>query len=258
MKKVLLIAMMMLGILIPIHAQQTTPKVTPQDIVNIAKKVVDMGDTIRKVAEEINDIVAYSDTTSSLAESEEVEDEDTSDSPLSFNVDKDNDNASEESYDLNDPFGIKELNETWGVAIPILLVLFGIFVILIPILILILICVLLRNAIRRHNDRVDAATATGNATVGDTHAVMDSGNQAERLWNRALLNIALGAGLFVMFHFWDSRVLQGIGALVVCYGIGQLLIAWRGKKKMKSIDNTYKEEVEEKIINENNVDEPTE
>jgi hypothetical protein len=48
--------------------------------------------------------------------------------------------------------------------------------------------------------------------------------------NRGIRNTAIGVGLFLMFAIWDSDFLMGIGALVACFGIGQIVIAKYNKK----------------------------
>lgn len=48
--------------------------------------------------------------------------------------------------------------------------------------------------------------------------------------NRGIRNTAIGVGLFLMFAVWDSEILMGIGLLVACIGIGQIVIAKINKK----------------------------
>lgn len=47
---------------------------------------------------------------------------------------------------------------------------------------------------------------------------------AADLWRTGIRNVSIGAGLVLMFAIWGSAFLVGIGALVLCYGVGQLVI----------------------------------
>ena len=47
---------------------------------------------------------------------------------------------------------------------------------------------------------------------------------AADLWRTGIRNVSIGAGLVLMFAIWGSAFLAGIGALVLCYGVGQLVI----------------------------------
>ena len=44
------------------------------------------------------------------------------------------------------------------------------------------------------------------------------------LWRTGIRNVSIGAGLVLIFSIWGSAFLAGIGALVLCYGVGQLVI----------------------------------
>lgn len=44
---------------------------------------------------------------------------------------------------------------------------------------------------------------------------------AADLWRTGIRNVSIGAGLVLMFAIWGSAFLVGIGALVLCYGVGQ-------------------------------------
>ena len=46
----------------------------------------------------------------------------------------------------------------------------------------------------------------------------------EALWRKGIRNVSIGVGMIVMFYIWSSSMLMGIGALVACYGVGQLVI----------------------------------
>ena len=56
--------------------------------------------------------------------------------------------------------------------------------------------------------------------------IMSVDKQSEGyLWKRGVRNVAIGLGLMLMFWIWDSETLVGIGVLIFCYGIGQMIIS---------------------------------
>ena len=61
----------------------------------------------------------------------------------------------------------------------------------------------------------------------------------EYMWKRGVKNSAIGFGLMVMFSFWNADALVGIGALVLCIGIGQMVIArtTSGRKHDDAVDD---------------------
>lgn len=114
------------------------------------------------------------------------------------------------------------------VAIIVLVTVFLIFVVL-PIVVLILI---IRYFIKRHNDRVmlaEKAIAAGQ-TIPENLKPVDK-QSPQYLYKRGVSNLAIGVGLALMFLLWGSSTLAGIGVLVACYGLGQLLISRSGKKR---------------------------
>lgn len=110
-----------------------------------------------------------------------------------------------------------------GVAIGIFAVLMLCLLALLPLIIAI---ILLRFLIKRHNDKVELAEKAMAAGQPIPESMKPVDKQTERyLWQRGVRNVALGCGLALMFTIWSSSFLAGIGALVACYGAGQMVIA---------------------------------
>lgn len=112
-----------------------------------------------------------------------------------------------------------------------IILLFFLFLVL-PVIALIL---FLRYLVKRHNDNVrlrEKAIEQGIYTSTeiprqDTYRPQTVHEVSDRnQWNKGVRNVAIGVGLIIMFLFWGARVLAGIGALVACYGAGQMYIAW--------------------------------
>jgi hypothetical protein len=114
-----------------------------------------------------------------------------------------------------------------GTLIAVVVVLAILLCVLAPFIVLIF---LLRYLINRHNNRVtlaEKAMETGQP-IPDNLKPVDTGS-AEFYRQKGIKNTAIGVGLFIMFWIWDSGLLMGIGALVACYGIGQIIIGKTSK-----------------------------
>ena len=103
-----------------------------------------------------------------------------------------------------------------------LCVLIGLLFVFAP---LIIIFIIIRYLMRRHNDRmklVEMAMEKG-INVPESQRPIDKQSD-EYLVKRGLRNTFLGIGLCAMFAWWSSNFLAGIGALVGIYGVGQVVI----------------------------------
>lgn len=90
---------------------------------------------------------------------------------------------------------------------------------------IIIIFLIVRYLMRRHNDRVKLAEMAMDKGINIPESERPIDRQSnEYLVKRGLRNAFLGAGLCVMFLIWDASFLAGIGALVLFYGIGQAVI----------------------------------
>lgn len=180
-------------------------------------------------ADSANSVEAYSDTTT--YETYDDEPEEAVSAPA----------RSVSPSDYSDPFSF--YNALWtvgvgGVIIAILLTLLFLVLILAPVAIVV---VLIRYLFKSHNDRMmlrekamergyargETAGAEGANAYGqpeysaaDYEKVRD-----DYMLKRGIQNVAVGMGLVIMFGCWGAEFLVGIGFLVVCLGVGQIVIS---------------------------------
>ncbi|MCR5131402.1 MAG: DUF6249 domain-containing protein [Prevotella sp.] len=173
-------------------------------------------------------IEAFSDTTSIADDAQaNYDDESVTTTTVSHNPD-----------DYDDPISWLESFENvslgfGGIMVAILVILVLLLFALAPFIILALV---LRYMVRRHNDQVTLAEKAMETGQPIPEELMPVDKQSDEfLRSRGIRNIWIGIGLIVMFGFWDSAMLQGVGALVLCYGIGQMLIARSTKKKNQDL-----------------------
>ncbi len=126
------------------------------------------------------------------------------------------------NYD--DPFDF--LGSVFGkgtlVVVMILCIIFGLLFVFAP---LIIIYLVVRYLMRRHNDRIKLAEMAMEKGINVPESDRPIDKQSnEYLVKRGLRNAFLGVGLCVMFAFWSADFLAGIGALVGFYGLGQTAI----------------------------------
>ena len=126
----------------------------------------------------------------------------------------------EEIFDEELPEGIEGLMKTaMGTVLIAALVLFCIFGL--PILGIILIIWLIVRASRRSSNN------TGQAVVQNE---VDATGRDRALFNKGVRNVCLGIGLAIFLGIWMGDFGVGIGVLVVCIGIGELLVDYFAKK----------------------------
>jgi len=137
--------------------------------------------------------------------------------------------------DYNDPFTYWHDGLGWrGDVLAVLIIGAVIFFLAFPLIVIIMV---LRYVVKRHNDRVTLAEKAMEAGQPIPEAMKPVDKQTdEYLWKRGVRNAAIGIGLVLMFSIWESTSLAGVGALIACYGIGQLVIA-RTSPKKKNKDN---------------------
>ncbi len=167
-------------------------------------------------------IEAYSDTTSvdtAANAGTGVDDE--------YDDGGDDDDAGYSKYSMkhySDPFDyFGNVFGTGGVlVVTILCLVFGLLMVLSPFIIVLLV---IRLLMRRHDDKVRLAEMAmeKGQPIPESEKAVDR-QSSEYLVKRGLRNAFLGAGLFAMFMIWDSDFLAGIGALVFLYGLGQAVI----------------------------------
>ena len=173
---------------------------------------------------------AYSDTTS-------VNNNDTT-------VDADDSKVavSNNPADYDNPFSFWSNTVGWGfggVLLAIIIVVLCFLFLLAPFIIL---SMILKYFIKRHNDKVtlaDNAMETGQPMPENIKEVDKQSD--DYLWKRGIRNMAIGFGLMIMFLFWDASPLAGVGALVLCYGAGQAIMArTSANKKQNNNDDELK------------------
>ncbi len=112
---------------------------------------------------------------------------------------------------------------TAGVIIAIVGIIFALLLCLAP---FILVAFILYMAIRRHNDKVrlaEKAMASGQPIP--EAATPKPTEEDEALWRKGIKNAAVGVGLALMFWIMGAESLAGIGLLVLCCGVGQMIMA---------------------------------
>ena len=206
MKKILLslVAVMLLGSTVPMEAQRHrhTPCTT----------VVD--DTKAD-----NGIEAYSDTSST------AQPLDTADYSTTADADDINDSNRFDPSRFSDPFSWFAFLGTSGfvgILLTILLLGVGLLFLFMPLIIVLLI---MRYMVRRHNDRVRLAEKAMEQGQPISEGEMPLNKKSpDYLWRRGVRNVSIGAGLALFFWFLGADPLVGIGLLVACLGLGQMFM----------------------------------
>ena len=110
-----------------------------------------------------------------------------------------------------------------GVVIAILIILALLVFALAPFILLVL---LLKYLINRHNSKVSLAEKSMETGVPIPDELKPAPTDSPGYYKRkGIMNIAVGVGLTLMFSVWGSDVLVGVGLLIACLGVGQLVIA---------------------------------
>lgn len=206
MKKILLslVAVMLLGSTVPMEAQRHrhTPRTT----------VVD--DTKAD-----NGIEAYSDTSST------AQPLDSTAYSTSDDADDINDSNRFDPSRFSDPFSWFAFLGTSGfvgILLTILLLGVGLLFLFMPLIIVLLI---MRYMVRRHNDRVRLAEKAMEQGQPISEGEMPLNKKSpDYLWRRGVRNVSIGAGLALFFWFLGADPLVGIGLLVACLGLGQMFM----------------------------------
>lgn len=209
-------------------------------------------------ADSANAIEAFSDTTSAIA------DVDTTSTNATYTYDMDDDDWEESVRNI--PFKLMSQIFSfgvWGIVIFFLILAIVIVIMLLP---LILLALIVRWFIKRHNDDVarnanaqpfinnmtanpadnasaeSAGDATNNPTAiphsQPTAAPAPKAPAPIDYWAKGVKKISIGIGLVIMGKLIEASALVGIGFLVVCYGIGQIVIS----RKQSKNNNTNNDE----------------
>lgn len=109
-----------------------------------------------------------------------------------------------------------------GIAIAVIVCLLVLLFLFAPLIAIILI---VRHLIKQRNDRIALAEkALEQGQPIPSQLCEQALDTNETLWRKGIRNVSIGVGMIVMFYIWSSSMLMGIGALVACYGVGQLVI----------------------------------
>ncbi|MBQ7440722.1 MAG: hypothetical protein IJ166_09075 [Prevotella sp.] len=208
-----IIMVMLLGCTTATFAQQTNKKAQQPQVTD----VVSAADTAA--------IEAYSDTTSAPVA---VDTAAINNAPI--NMDWDEEEIAWKFF--ND-------NKGWAMALAIIIILALLLISLAPFIILgFIIYLIVKNRRMRSELReketvsaqdeqavhaTQAPRDTAYTTVSDTY--MDKQNQA-------IKNIFLGIGIVIALNIFGMDKLAGIGWIVVCWGIGQFIIARNSRKRI--------------------------
>lgn len=195
------------------NAAVSTARQKANEAMEAAVKAQALADELVAKADSMEDgIEAFSDTTQAIAQT------------TTNNVD----NWDSDNYDNPFAWLVALTASTGGILLAIFIVLIVLLFILFPFIILAL---LLRFIIKRHNDRVTLAEKAMENGQPIPDEIMSIDKQSEDyMWKRGIRNVAIGLGIMVMFWIWNADTLTGIGALIFCYGIGQMIISKTSKK----------------------------
>ena len=230
MKKILLslVAVMLLGSAVPMEAQRHrhTPRTTVVDDTKVN-----------------NGIEAYSDTSST------AEQLDTADYSTAADTDDVNDSNRFDPSRFSDPFSWFAFLGTSGfVGILITVLLIGV-VLLFLFMPLIIVLLIIRYLVRRHNDRVRLAEKAMEQGQPISEGEMPLNKKSpDYLWRRGVRNVSIGAGLALFLWFLGADSLVGIGLLVACLGVGQMFMV------RYNYDSKFKRKEEEQKDNYDNFD----
>lgn len=209
-------------------------------------------------ADSANAIEAFSDTTSAVA------DVDTTSTNATYTYDMDDDYWEESVRDI--PFKLLSQIFSFGIGGIVILFLILVFAFAIMLLPLVLLALIVRWFIKRHNDDVArnanaqpfinnmtanpadnaSAESAGDATNNPTAIPHSQPTAAPApkvpapidYWANGVKKISIGIGLVIMGKLIEASALVGIGFLVACYGIGQIVIS----RKQSKNNNTNNDE----------------
>ena len=171
-------------------------------------------------------IEAFSDTTSSADDTVDTAVVDTT-YTSGYHVQEDDFNES--------PWFVKAITGALGVGAVIFALLIVVLVFLFLVSPFIIIILVLRYLIRRHNDNVRLA-----------EKAMESGQAvpsgAKDQWQRGIKTASIGLGLMALFWFIGAEQLVGVGVLILCMGAGQMLIGRTSRRNESPIYEEFEDE----------------
>ena len=178
-------------------------------------------------------IEAFSDTTSSADDTAVVDTTYTS----GYHVQEDDFNES--------PWFVKAITGALGVGAVIFALLIVVLVFLFLVSPFIIIILVLRYLIRRHNDNVrlaEKAMESGQAVPSGAKIAKHRTYSNEDQWQRGIKTASIGLGLMALFWFIGAEQLVGVGVLILCMGAGQMLIGRTSRRNESPIYEEFEDE----------------
>ena len=171
--------------------------------------------------------VAYSDTTSTAfgnAADTDVADDDDNDT-AGYTYTMSSNPLNKDHFDNPFAFFVALFGAgIGGIVLALFILLIILLVFLSP---LIVVYIIYRFLKRLYSDKVrlaEKAIASGSPMAKSASTTV-MGSADQELWSKGVKNVALGLGLIILFAFWGAQALCGIGALIMCLGIGKMVIA---------------------------------
>ena len=181
-------------------------------------------------------VEAFSDTTSSADDTVDTAVVDTT-YTSGYHVQED---------DFNDsPWFVKAITGALGVGAVIFALLIVVLVFLFLVSPFIIIILVLRYLIRRHNDNVrlaEKAMESGQAVPSGAKIAKHRTYSNEDQWQRGIKTVSIGLGLMALFWFIGAEQLVGVGVLILCMGAGQMLIGRTSRRNESPIYEEFEDE----------------
>ena len=181
-------------------------------------------------------VEAFSDTTSSADDTVDTAVVDTT-YTSGYHVQED---------DFNDsPWFVKAITGALGVGAVIFALLIVVLVFLFLVSPFIIIILVLRYLIRRHNDNVrlaEKAMESGQAVPSGAKIAKHRTYSNEDQWQRGIKTASIGLGLIALFWFIGAEQLVGVGVLILCMGAGQMLIGRTSRRNESPIYEEFEDE----------------
>ena len=214
MKKILLsmAALLVLGSSVSVDAQRHRHTPRTENVVSASSAKKDDASKSGSASKSKDEgIEAFSDTSSV----------DTSSSVVYNGNGAMNDSDSYDSDSDTYPFAMFEnifASKFWVVTFLVIIILLG----LMPLIIVVL---LIRYLVKRHNDQMRLAEKAmeSGQPISDEQMPL-SKKSPDYMWRRGIRNVSIGIGLMVFFWFLGVESLAGIGGLVACLGAGQMFM----------------------------------
>ena len=90
----------------------------------------------------------------------------------------------------------------------------------------IIVFVIVRYLMKRHNDRVRLAEMAMEQGRPFTEEQMGLGLKSQQyVWRNGVKNLSIGLGLMLLFLCMDAWPLVGVGGLIACMGLGKMFMA---------------------------------